>query len=151
MENDMIAIDLKYFGSRQVALLKKALKVIGIILLIIIVVSGIMLFSLSRGLKEGASLEFGDLDLESLEDGVYHGRYENNRWTNEVEVTVVDHRITDIKLVSDVQYGGEELANQLFDAVIREQSVKVDAISGATVTANAYLKAIENALLSVRE
>jgi uncharacterized protein with FMN-binding domain len=130
---------------------KKALKIIGIILLIIVVISGIMLISLSRGLKEGAALEFSDLDLESLEDGIYHGRYENNRWTNEVEVTVADHRITAIKLVGDVKYGGKELAHQLFDVVIREQSVKVDVISGATVTANAYLKAIENALLSAPE
>jgi uncharacterized protein with FMN-binding domain len=35
---------------------------------------------------------------------------------------------------------------KLFDRVIEAQSLQVDAISGATLTSKAYLKAVENAL-----
>ncbi len=34
----------------------------------------------------------------------------------------------------------------LNNSVIKEQSLQVDVISGATLTSNAYLKAMENAL-----
>ncbi|NLJ39781.1 MAG: FMN-binding protein [Candidatus Atribacteria bacterium] len=40
-----------------------------------------------------------------------------------------------------------ELSKKLFDQIIQKQSLQVDTVSNATVTCNAYLKAIENALL----
>ena len=36
--------------------------------------------------------------------------------------------------------------NNLFDEVIKSQSLQVDVISGATLTSKAHLKAVENAL-----
>ena len=40
-----------------------------------------------------------------------------------------------------------EQAEQIAGAVCSEQSLEVDAISGATLTSNTVLKAIENALV----
>jgi major membrane immunogen (membrane-anchored lipoprotein) len=50
-----------------------------------------------------------------------------------------------------VHYGmGTEMIHKVFGnhggRVIREQSLQVDTISGATLTSKAFLKAIENAL-----
>lgn len=63
----------------------------------------------------------------------------------EVEVTVRQHKITDILIVRhDNGLGGA--AETITDDVIREQSLEVDAVSGATVSSKCILKAIENVL-----
>ena len=57
-------------------------------------------------------------------------------------------RVTDIKSVSaGYEYKDTDKLRALFDRVIDRQSLKVDTISGATLTANGYLMAVENALL----
>lgn len=39
-----------------------------------------------------------------------------------------------------------EVTEELIGRVLEEQSTKIDAVSGSTVTCKAYLKSIENAL-----
>jgi uncharacterized protein with FMN-binding domain len=122
--------------------MKKILKWTGIILLTLIAVSAV--FGL-LGLKETHSLEIFAVDLNSLPDGTYKGSYENYRWTNSLTVTIENHRITAITPIV-TQSGREKLVAELSKKIIDAQSSKVDAISGATVSSNAFLKSVENAL-----
>ncbi|MGB3111376.1 MAG: FMN-binding protein, partial [Candidatus Omnitrophota bacterium] len=62
------------------------------------------------------------------------------------EVRVRDHRITDIKVFEDRESEYVEQAKGVTKNVIKEQSLKVDTVTGATITSRAILKAIENAL-----
>jgi uncharacterized protein with FMN-binding domain len=41
-----------------------------------------------------------------------------------------------------------EVTGPLFDRVIEVQSLKVDTISGATITSKSFLKSVENALVN---
>jgi uncharacterized protein with FMN-binding domain len=84
--------------------------------------------------------------VSSTVDGTYTGKYDGGRWSNELSVTVKDHKITKIDVVKDVTFPKPEWTDQLFKEVIEKQSVDVDVVSGATVTSKAYLKSIENAL-----
>lgn len=91
--------------------------------------------------------EVKEVDLTRISDGVYKGKCRYyGMFTCEVEVEVKDHRITDIKVFEGRESEYVEAAKGVTKNVIREQSLKVDAVTGATVTSNAILRAIENAL-----
>ena len=91
--------------------------------------------------------EAKDVDLSKLPDGVYKGKCRYyGIFTCEVEVKVRNHRITDIKVFEDRESEYVEQAKGVAQNVIKEQSLEVDTITGATVTSRAILKAIKNAL-----
>ena len=91
--------------------------------------------------------EVREVDLTKISDGTYKGKSRYyGMFTCEVEVEVKDRRITDIKVFEDRESEYVEAAKGVTKNVIRKQSLKVDTITGATVTSNAILKAIENAL-----
>lgn len=126
--------------------MKLLLKIVLSIFIIFILVSGSGVFFLSRGLESGNALEINAVNLSNLSDSVYSGAYKGGRWTNEVSVTVKDHRITDIEIVKDVLFPKPEVTAELVNKVLEKQKPDIGAISGSTVTCKAYLKSIENAL-----
>ncbi len=126
--------------------MKKALKFFAVILTVLVIVfAGFFLF-LVRGLGANSQPELLGMTAAGLMDGAYEGGYDGGRWTNRVRVHVAGEQITEIALLQDVMFAKQETSAQLFQRVVDAQSTKVDAVAGATVTCNAYLKAIENAL-----
>lgn len=126
--------------------MKKVLIVLGGIVGVFVVLIAGFGFYITRGLKEGQKIVVGEFDVSHLEDGVYNGKYSNGRFSNQVSVTVKDKKITDIAVVKSVTFERPELTGELFADIVKKQSADVDAMSGSTVTRNAYLKAIENAI-----
>ncbi|MFZ5987382.1 MAG: FMN-binding protein [Bacillota bacterium] len=61
-------------------------------------------------------------------------------------VTVSSGKVTNIELLKNKENQPLEFTNRLFNRVIEAQSLKVDTISGATLTSKAYLQGVENAL-----
>ena len=125
-------------------MLKKVIKIIGGIFLVIALMGVAALFFASRGLSEGKNLVIEDVEIESLEDGIYTGGYEAGRWTNSVEVAVRDGRIISIQLLEG--FNQENARETVYQGIIHNQTLMVDVHSGATVSSKAYLKAVENAL-----
>jgi uncharacterized protein with FMN-binding domain len=126
--------------------MKTLLKVVLSVVTIFIIMAAGGMFYLSRGLDSGSKLRIGDVNLSGINDGIYSGRYDAGRWTNELKVAVKDHKITKIDIVKDVKFPKPEWTEQLFKRVIEKQSTNVDVVSGATVSSKAYLKSMENAL-----
>ena len=124
----------------------KVWKVLGLIVLLFVVVAASGMFYLSHGLEEGSNIVINPVNLSEIEDGIYSGKNDFGRWTNELNVTVANHKITNIEIAEDVKFVNPELSPKLFQNIIEEQSITVDAVSGGTVTSKAYLKSIENAL-----
>jgi uncharacterized protein with FMN-binding domain len=102
--------------------------------------------SLNKIYREIRTLKIEDVDLSVLEDGVYEGTFTYLGFPHIVAVTVAGKKITGIEIVQGgvTRYGKE--AEAITDVVIEKQSPNVDAISGATTTSKALLKAIELAL-----
>ncbi len=123
----------------------KILKVIMIILTIIVIIFLFVFLYLLQGLKDGENVAINSIDTATLADGVYSGQYQGGRWSNQLNVTVENHRITAIEITDDITFAQKDVSDELFDRVIAEHNTTVDAVSGATVTSKAYLKAIENA------
>jgi uncharacterized protein with FMN-binding domain len=126
--------------------MKKVLKIVGVIFLVFVVAVVSGMFYISRGLDEGLNVSINPVDLSLKEDGVYKGSYDFGRWSNELNVTVKDHRIIDIAIIDDMMLVNPEVTSELLQSVMSAQNTRVDTISGATVTCKAYLKSIENAL-----
>ena len=102
---------------------------------------------LTSGLSEGANVTLYGIDLSNIPDGSYTGVYDFKRWSDTLVVHVNDNRITEIDIVKNVV--GARIKNssdETIRRVIEAQNTTVDAVSGATVTSKAYLKAIEDAL-----
>ena len=122
--------------------MKKRMIVCGITLVIII---GLFL-AVANGLSEGANATIDGIDLSNVPDGSYTGVYDFKRWSNTVVVHVKDRQIIGIDIERDVP--GAQITNcsgETIRRVLEAQDTRVDAVSGATVTSKAYLKAIEDA------
>ncbi len=84
--------------------------------------------------------------LQRLPDGKYHGEYTASKLLGaRVEITVQDGRIQEIKLLEHTNGRGKS-AETLPEQVVREQSLDIDLVSGATMSSKTILKAIESAL-----
>ena len=91
-------------------------------------------------------MEIADIDLKLVADGVYSGDFTYGRFTYEVEVAVKDHKIENIKMLKNRDSKYAKMAEGVIERIVQNQSPKVDAVTGATTTSKALMKAVENAL-----
>ncbi|WFA09359.1 FMN-binding protein [Tissierella sp. Yu-01] len=126
--------------------MKSILKILIAIIFVFILFFASGIFYLSRELNEGSNIKVSSINISDLNDGVYSGKYNAGRWSNQLNVTIKDHRITEINIEDDITFVKPGVSDELFNKVIEAQNIKVEAISQATVTSKAYLKSIENAL-----
>ena len=104
-------------------------------------------FVLTRGLSYLRDTQMQGIDLTDIADGRHTGAFELGRFSNTLTVYVEGNRIVDISIDDDVFAAGiTGASNEVFSRVIAAQNTIIDAVSGATATTNAYLKAVENAL-----
>jgi uncharacterized protein with FMN-binding domain len=121
---------------------------------ILIIVSAVLLIGVagfvfgSIGLDDIKKMTINDVDLTKSTDGVYAGKFHKVRWNYEVEVTVKEHKIMAIKPTGKVDPGRNKIVDGATEAIISKQSVKIDAVSGATIDTKAFCKAVENALIN---
>ncbi len=118
------------------------------------IAGGIGWLRLMKEHQEARNLPLAALNFSKLNDGTYHGVYAGGmyRWRkNECDVTVSSGKVTGIQLTLSQDPGGKNTQHvELYDRVMKAQSLQVDTISMATLTSKAYLKAIENALLQAQ-
>ena len=95
-----------------------------------------------RAVKETT---FSNLDISNVPDGVYIGEYDVDFVYAKVEVTVQNGVITNIDILEHKNGRGSR-AEVVVDRIVEEQKIEVDAVSGATLTSDTVLKAMENAL-----
>lgn len=119
---------------------------------IILIVCCIILFLLIGGklildnlVKDVNHILVTNPDLVDISDGTYIGEYSVMPVYVKVEVSVKDHKLTNIVILEHNNGLGSK-AEKIIDYVIKEQSLKIDAVSGATISSKCILKAVENAL-----
>ena len=117
------------------------------IVIVLLIGGRLLLSSIENKLNELSRMNTAMPDLNQVRDGVYQGDYSTFPVSAQVEVTVIDHVITDIRLLKHTNGQGES-AETIIPEVLRTQSIKVDAITGATYSSKVILKAIELSLLS---
>lgn len=86
-------------------------------------------------------------DFSIISDGKYEGAYDGGPVQVRLVVQVTDHTITNIEILKH-DCGKGRAAESIIDSILQIQSLEIDAISGATVSSKAILKAVELALVS---
>lgn len=96
-------------------------------------------------LPKSVTASNASFNLNQIADGTYLGNCDNGLVKVQVQVSVQNHNITDVQLIKH-DNGLGSAANSITENVIKQQSVEVQAVSGATYSSKTILKAVENAL-----
>ena len=112
--------------------------------MLIIAVAFVVLFSsLMSANKNLDAIE--TIDINMVQDGTYTGSTDAVLVKVDVEVTVKDHKIVAINLIKH-QNGQGKPAETVLDTMLANNVTEVDAVSGATMSSKALVKAVNVAL-----
>ena len=125
---------------------KRIVLIIIIAIAILIAIFVIAVNYIGNQMKVVDNLVINDVDLSSISDGIYYGKYESILVKAEVEVEVKDNSIINVKILKH-SHGKGEAAEVIVDDIVDEQKINIDTISGATTSSKVILKAVENALM----
>ena len=130
---------------------KVALIIFGILVLVLSIGGKVGWSKLEKEHNEAANLQLNNIDFSKLKDGTYVAEYDGGMFgwrSNKVRVIVENGSVVGIELLETVDDAPTQAQkDELFQRVIDEQSLQVDAISGATLTSDGYLQGVENALM----
>lgn len=131
--------------------MKRTFLLIIVIGLIIIALGvAIFMFTIFPKIQEQnrvREMTINEVELSKVHDGNFSGDFTYGNFTYAVEVSVQNHQIQRINILRNRSESDHAMkAEGVVDKVIKAQSLKVDAVTGATTTSKALLKAIENAL-----
>lgn len=87
-------------------------------------------------------------DLGTKTDGIYRGNYNLSSTPIKVtlDVNVQNQLVTGIEIINHTCSPIGKKAEKIIDSIIETQSLDIDAVSGATASSKAIVKAVENAL-----
>jgi len=128
-----------------------------VVLIIVIFALCTPFFRAAPGRKEIMGMQIADVDFKKLRDGTFDGKYKgihDSYRDVSVEVKISSGALTKIKIKKDALKKSRSKEKSKFDVaveavlsqVIDKQSLKVDVVSGATLTCKTHLKAVESAL-----
>ena len=83
---------------------------------------------------------------DSIKDGIYDGEARVGPVKVLARVTIQNQRVTNIGLLEHRNWKGKAAENIIPRRIIDEQSTKVDAVSGATVSSTAIMNAVNDAI-----
>jgi len=88
----------------------------------------------------------GPLPATGLADGVYEGTGTNMPVKVVARVTLKDQRVVGIELLKHRTWRGGAAAKAIPNRIIQKQSTKVDAVTGATISSRAIMRAVQAAV-----
>lgn len=122
--------------------MKKGLMIVCVLFVLVIIgLSAVF----DQTIAASKQLTFTPISLIEIADGTYTGTASAGIVKAEVQVTVKDHRLFQIEILHHEQGMGKE-AEHIVQDMIKQNTVEVDVIAGATVSSRVLRKAIENAL-----
>lgn len=104
------------------------------------ILAALLSFSLSAGCAPQM--------VKEVKDGTYTGSSQGYGGTVEVNVTIADQKITEVKVSAphETQVVASSALKLIPEAIVSSQSIQIDASSGATITSDAICAAVEDAL-----
>jgi len=112
--------------------------------IILFIFIGLFIFGCSTAYKN-ITAQMPDLSLKN--DGVYRGFYDLSGTPVKVTLDVIlqNNRIINIEIIEHLRSPVGKKAENIIGQIIERQNLDIDAISGATASSKAILKAVENA------
>lgn len=100
----------------------------------------------SKEMAKVRQLDIQNVNLTNIPDGNYIGSFSYSGFEYTVKTNVKTHQITDIEVLQNRDTEHARRAEGVLNEIINSQTPNVDAISGATTTSKALMKAVENSL-----
>lgn len=84
----------------------------------------------------------------SIKDGTYTGESKGNGGTITAEITIKDGQLADVKNTgnNETEGLGDEAVKKIMTAMIDNNTINVDVVSGATTSSEAFIAAVKDAL-----
>ena len=125
--------------------MKKLIKVVVVSLIIVLIGAiGFKLWS-AKLVNEAMALKDVSIDMSKVEDGVYEGHSELGPVIVDVRVTVENSEVIAIEILQH-QNGLGQAANAIVEDMVDQNTYDVDAVSGATVSSEIIMNAVNDAL-----
>lgn len=125
--------------------MKKIIKVVAVLLSIVLIgVIGFKVWS-TKIVKEAMELEDVSIDVSKVKDGIYEGHSELGPVIVKVKVTVEKGKMIEVEILNH-QNGLGQAANAIVDEMVDKNTYDVDAVSGATVSSEVIINAVNDAL-----
>ena len=122
------------------------MKKIFYVILGIVLLGTIGCLSLTASMKESrAKIENEDIDMETVEDGIFEGHSELAPVKVDVKVLVKNHKLIKVELLRH-ECGLGHPADVIVDKMVEQNTWDVDAVSGATVSSEIIKNAVNKAL-----
>ncbi|UCF64260.1 MAG: FMN-binding protein [bacterium] len=134
----------KPWGHRKSTKVRKRKLIVslGVVVGILLIVSMTVQY---LQLEHYRKITIKDVDLKVVKDGYYVGSADFY-FPYEVGIQIEDHQIKKIKILNNRSSFYARLAEGITYKIVREQKINLDAVSGATTTSKALMKAVESAL-----
>ena len=127
--------------------MKRRGRIVLIVVGAIVVVIAIGVIAALNGMSYVRHMSVTPLDVSSASDGTHHGEFARGRFRFAVDVTVADHKITG---VTETDKSANDVTRRIAQQIVSQQSLPVDAVSGASLTTKAFSQAVSNALAAGR-
>ena len=98
----------------------------------------------------GKTIIGGPIPHANLKDGIYYGTAANGPVKVKAKVTINDQKIAAIDLIEHRTWKGGAAEGIIPNRIIDEQTTRVDAVSGATMSSVAIMNAVEDAVQKAR-
>ncbi|WP_033168062.1 FMN-binding protein [Clostridium sp. KNHs205] len=122
------------------------MKKIGLILLILIAIGlGLYISLVNSSKKSLTAMEYEEVDMSEVADGVYLGEVDAGLVYVKVSVTVNENKLINIRILKHKNGLGSK-AESIITEMLQQNSYKVDAVSGATLSSEAIKSAVSKAL-----
>lgn len=114
----------------------------------IIITAVFFLGCASQEMMRVRQMEIKNVDINHFPDGEYIGSFSYGNFEYIVKTIVNDNKISDIQILQNRDTKHAKLAEGVVAEIVEQQTPNVDAISGATTTSKALMKAVENSLVN---
>lgn len=112
---------------------------------LIAAVTFIVKFNIMKNVTEEAYNSINAINLTQYSDGIYEGAFKQFLIEAQVDVTIKNHTIINIKIVKQ-KSGAKYKAHDTIERMLRKQNPKVDATTGATGSSMSLMIATADAL-----
>ena len=87
-----------------------------------------------------------DLEQNKLVDGIYDASYKGGPNFAEVRVTIKDQRLVGIEIIKHDALKGKKAEPIISKRIIENQSIDIDAVTGATNSSHVIMNAVQKAI-----
>lgn len=116
------------------------------VILGIVLLGTIGCLSLTASMKKSlAKIENEDIDMETVENGIFEGHSELDLVKVDVKVLVKNHKLIKVELLRH-ECGLGHPADVIVDKMVEQNTWGVDAVSGATISSGIIKNAVNKAL-----